>query len=664
MTRLNDTPRSDLRAEPSGRRIGGIGAVARSGGLAGCAMRLFLVVALAFSAAGAVRALSHPAVAYANPPVYTVSDEDFAPAGYEWSFDFESVSSEVGFVYVEDISKHYSRLNVSDPDAGVYDCVKEGDSGYAAYIDYEEGRRTDENGEPLFTLRFKNGTYNGTKIDAEMSIVDWRQIDPPLGWRYYWMQSDPGKIIPDLETGVYFNLGYTNDARNQGLHDQPSLSNMNFYLVGISELAIEVDFFYAGTDVEIPVKGHLTSIDLDGEQEMLFDECVERVEIAERSLEPVGDFDYALTYDRDGKVSASEFTIAASNSDGYYERGLVGAFFSYKNSLEPLSFKFYTPWNGTNTHIYGPEGTAISFFALTGEYVANPPVDEVATVSKSVDETSPVEVGDTVSFRVDLTVPVEGSSCRYGYRYTSLSIVDEVDAHLKVDPTSVAMLVDDAKLGGTAGSFAGDGSNGTVEYRFDSAYLEETSMLGQTYALEFDATVVSRPQAGSDGRYLIPNVATATVNNVAEIETNVVYVEVTAPPTRDVAVTKRIAADEVHRAHGDPAFLFELSGTDASGAARTYRELATFPEGAPVEDGYLVARITFEDVPAGTYTLEERDAVRYALESIDSNGTVEGQAVTFDLTRIEQPAATFTNGKTTNDGGSDAASVVNRFVAA
>lgn len=625
--------------------------------------RALLAAALAGATVSAALAASAPATAQAAAPVVSVPDDSFAPEGYEWSFDFESVSSESGFTFVDDLEPHYSAANHSDPRSGTYDCVKAGDAGYFAAIG--NGTEPLSGGKPRYALRFENGTYNGAPIDAVVSLVEWDYLEPSGGWDGYWMRDDSRYRIRTFRTGVFFNLGYTSDVRYRHLNEQDAHTNMNFYLVGLTRLVVDVEFVHAGTNDPVDVKGHLTSIDLDAMQAMSYSGAIDRVEIAESSLQDSPEGEPFLSIRKDASIGdlieAGRYAVSATGSDGYYQRGLVGAYFDTAGK-KPLHVTFIAPWSGNSKGNTGPDSMAISFFALTPEYVANPPATSLATVAKTADRTS-AAIEEPIAYRVDVTFPVEGITCRMGYRYPSLSIADDIDEHLSVDPESLVVLRDGKPVEG-AGSFSEDAEGGTVSFVFSERFLESEPCEGQTLSIGFTATAHAMPPADSEGRRRVANAATIAIGDDAELATDPVWVDILPRQPRDVTVEKRVRADEVYWNHGEPTFLFELEGVDETGKERAYVRIARIEEGLPADaSGNITATAVFQDVPAGVYTLRERDALRYRVTAIETSGEVgeDVASVVLDLAEDESPYAVFSNEKTSNYGGSDVASVVNSF---
>lgn len=98
-------------------------------------------------------------------------------------------------------------------------------------------------------------------------------------------------------------------------------------------------------------------------------------------------------------------------------------------------------------------------------------------------------------------------------------------------------------------------------------------------------------------------------------------------PLAKVTVTKKIKADEVTWAHGNPIFVFELTGNDIDGVKHTYFGSVEFNDGEVAEEGgWYSATYVFDNVPIGDYQLQEKDAMGYYLSSVESNS--EGVAIT------------------------------------
>ena len=136
---------------------------------------------------------------------------------------------------------------------------------------------------------------------------------------------------------------------------------------------------------------------------------------------------------------------------------------------------------------------------------------------------------------------------------------------------------------------------------------------------------------------------------------------------RDCTVIKRIKADDYWKEHGDPTFIFKLTGTDTLGASHTYYQSVTFTESYVKahtdSDGYVEIKAIFGQVPAGEYTCSEENVSRFEFESLTKpvNATINGKTAVYHLTDNDTACATFTNKKyEEGDFGHDSV-VVNHF---
>ena len=136
---------------------------------------------------------------------------------------------------------------------------------------------------------------------------------------------------------------------------------------------------------------------------------------------------------------------------------------------------------------------------------------------------------------------------------------------------------------------------------------------------------------------------------------------------RDCTVIKRIKVDDYWKEHGDPTFIFKLTGTDTLGAAHTYYQSVTFTESYVKahtdSDGYVEMKAIFAQVPAGEYNCSEESVSRFEFESLTKpvNATINGKTAVYHLTDNDTACATFTNKKyEEGDFGHDSV-VVNHF---
>lgn len=118
---------------------------------------------------------------------------------------------------------------------------------------------------------------------------------------------------------------------------------------------------------------------------------------------------------------------------------------------------------------------------------------------------------------------------------------------------------------------------------------------------------------------------------------------------RTLTVTKRVKADDINFANGDPSFLFTMTGTDVNDVEHEYNRIVTFTEAYVQEhtgeDGYVTQSVTFSGFPAGTYQVVEGETSRFELEGISDvvNGITDGTTVFFDMVAFDSGSCTFTN---------------------
>lgn len=115
-------------------------------------------------------------------------------------------------------------------------------------------------------------------------------------------------------------------------------------------------------------------------------------------------------------------------------------------------------------------------------------------------------------------------------------------------------------------------------------------------------------------------------------------------PVRKVLITKRISAEDVNWAHGNPTFFFRISGKDVNGEAHTYRCFLELT--AEDENGeYLEKTVTVSGIPAGNYQVEEEGTVlRYILadaEALTENARVKKENLE-KINGVQKIAAFFT----------------------
>lgn len=89
-------------------------------------------------------------------------------------------------------------------------------------------------------------------------------------------------------------------------------------------------------------------------------------------------------------------------------------------------------------------------------------------------------------------------------------------------------------------------------------------------------------------------------------------------PCGEIVVYKKIQEADIIWAHGDPTFTFVAEGTDVRGNSHKYEGFVTYVQDSyeTDEEGYAILKLTFSDVPIGTYQVYEKPVLRYYLKEM------------------------------------------------
>ena len=435
-----------------------------------------------------------------------IAEDEFEDPGYAWSIDFEGAQIVEGFTREQNVGQYF---NAGGPVSEGYQSNLEGTPGYAAFID-----ESTEKGS--FTLRYTGGSYEGTPIDALVTLEDWTYREPEGGFssrpeyggsRSHWKTFRPGVFIAD----EWRTLADTGDG----------IESWNFYAVGLDELVVSVRFVHAGTTDPVEMTGHLTTTDLDVFQRFAFGGSCTKGKIAAGNevLEIV---------DNGTTVDSGAHWLDDGNPE-HYRNGLVEAYFDTTGESvdEPLLFWFGTSWGAGNT--------VESVFFLNTEYITSPPPnDDPTEIVKSADKTGEdrISVDDEVEYTIDYTAHEQGVNCRWGYRYTALDLVDVLPAEMRYSDGS-GRLYDStgADVTDRAGSVVYEGDNenpseNTVRFEFDADYLDQMPMQGERYRFVFRATLTEYP---ANGDLFVTNGSYALINRTEKNHSNEVVTNLLEP---------------------------------------------------------------------------------------------------------------------------------------
>ena len=435
-----------------------------------------------------------------------VSETEYEKPGYDWSIDFDAMSSERGWQHVDDIGPYLSQAENG------LGAQWKGTPGWVAPIDggTEKGS---------YVMRYSGGTYGELAIDAVVTLSNWTyseqgdRLENAFGTGYW----------PLRQTGVFIIEEYKSPA-----DDVDGIQNFNFYTLGLEELEVEVALCYAGTNDLVPdLMGHITTTDLDVYQQFSYGGAVSEGRIAA---------DSPLEVSADGTYVDSGAIWLDDQDPVEYRQGLCEAYFDTGASGEERSIRF---WFGTS---WGAGDTPESIFFLTSEllttYDPNDPPDDVTRPVKTADRTEGVSVGDEVEYTIDYTAHEQGVNCRKGYHYTNLDIVDVLPAEMRyVDGTG--RLYDGAGGDVTAQAgevvYEGDNENpteNTVRFEFSPDYLLGMPMEGEHYRFVFRAVLTEYPANGQrddDNDLYVRNVSYALINRNAQTWSNHVDTKLLEP---------------------------------------------------------------------------------------------------------------------------------------
>ena len=144
---------------------------------------------------------------------------------------------------------------------------------------------------------------------------------------------------------------------------------------------------------------------------------------------------------------------------------------------------------------------------------------------------------------------------------------------------------------------------------------------------------------------------------------NVAREELDSKITRSITVNKKIHDTNYYEPFGNPTAIFKCEGDDVLGNHHIYYKSVTLD--APKLLGrYYKGSVTFNDLPAGEYTITEEDTMRYKVKEItevSENGLINSESVRFELVNHANGTATYENEISRWDNYSDTECVVNVF---
>lgn len=132
--------------------------------------------------------------------------------------------------------------------------------------------------------------------------------------------------------------------------------------------------------------------------------------------------------------------------------------------------------------------------------------------------------------------------------------------------------------------------------------------------------------------YQLAEPITFTLKNQADVQ----LVSMKDLRYTDLTVTKKIKADEITWAHGNPTFIFTVEGTDLFGESHKYQQFVEFTKDYVAShtdgQGYVELSTKFTEIPMGkAYQISEQDVLRYGLIGVTGSDNVTIQ-------KLQEPA--------------------------
>ena len=315
--------------------------------------------------------------------------------------------------------------------------------------------------------------------------------------------------------------------------------------------------------------------------------------------------------------------------------------------------------------VYTNSSNTVNTKAFSGKTEQDAPTKRLdGNESLTAKELSSME--DTITFSIYQTVPDNDDA----WKIAKVTMTDTLEGCLEYLSAQVYEKGSggyQASDGWTAGA---SGQTVTVEREYDPGATTLRFDIRCRLRAGYDMSSYSRVEDNRQS-YVIPNTAEVELTwsrgsgspQTVKKKTNEAYVRYNAGPvSARLLLTKEIDAADIVWAHGNPVFLFCVTGEDVDGGRHTYYEAVEFtPEDAG--GGTKLSKTVEISLPAGWYTATEEKTMRYALRSIHSvkGGSVTGKTAVFDLSTASEASATFYNKKTTDEGLTASALTENSF---
>ena len=425
------------------------------------------------------------------------------------------------------------------------------------------------------------------------------------------------------------------------------------------------EFFKAGTDTPVNVKGFVTYNDLDNSQGM----CLDISEVDDIWVNSGGTQIGYKKFSKGQEVQQNNSITWTATRDMVCIQAMTNedipsnadeSDYSPELAAETdFSMTFSTDVLHTSLIDDDTSGLNILRVASVKKIPSAFPGDNSACVSKTVsDDNSSEGVSNRVRswenwiYRIRVNVPPETEA---GNKYDYFAITDSLNEGLGIE--EIKIFCD----GSDAGSKFRITEN---ENRVTAAAVDTGSsdFYGHEYCLEIKVSMkLSRDEALDSG--LLGENYELTVKNRAAAEyedgkgktdaaSNETETELLYEKAADIIITKKFRAADLYPDHGSAVFLFHISGRTVTGEKKEYNCWIAIDDSSETGSSsgakdYVTGTVTLKGVREGVYTCREYDVLRFKPESITeiSKGEKKGDTVVFTIDSTESCKATFTNRK-------------------
>lgn len=435
------------------------------------------------------------------------------------------------------------------------------------------------------------------------------------------------------------------------------------YWTCVNYTRLRHEFYRAGTDTPVEIKGFFTYTDIDDSQGMgLIPSEIRSLWMNQNGT----DIKYKIT---------EEGYLFMQDSTGHPVDASMGA---EKTARAVFSYTFEGSRHDQFI-LYGKTNTSMNSirFEASKKIPSGIPQEGSALIRKQVS----VDGGDfgenntlrswnaEWQYRIAAPVPLETEE---GNLLDGFSITDDIDQCLDISGVKIL------RGAGADVTDMFDLSINGNRIEAKSVNTHDAEFTGYTYYMLVDVKV-SAPEERIRAHGHFMDGYTALFKNKAAVSytdgsgryersTNEAETEVVFPYKADITITKKMKISDIHWDHGVPSFIIHLSGVvKGTDDEVEYNKVITFTkeyvEKHESETGYVTGSVVFNDVYEGIYSCDEKKTLRYALCKITDikGGSAGDGCVRFEVNDTSPRKATFINARASWNDYSDSRCVVNRF---